>query len=248
MPVVLKTKYAFHALLWLLKPDVVLDIGSMDGSDSKRFRKLLPRADIVAFEGNPYNHRAMLEDPEIARKRIRVVNSLVSDSEGPHSFFVQRPVADEGHFNRGTSSLIRRDEAGLTTEEVRLDAVRIDSFLVRDYPTSSRVALWIDVEGHAHSVIEGMSGAPDRVKLIHVEVETAEVWAGQKVEADVLRLAVSMDYVPVACGANIVQRDVILAGRAWYMANRRRIHAILRLARLSGPGLSRILGWSKFGR
>ena len=248
IPAVLKTKYAYHALLWLLRPDVVLDVGSMDGSDSKRFRTLLARADIVAFEGNPFNYRAMLEDPEIARKRIRVVNRLVSDTEGERAFFVQRPAQDAGHYNRGTSSLTRRDEEGLTTEEVRLDAVRIDSFLERDYPMSSNVALWVDVEGHAYSVLEGMSGAKDRVKLVHVEVETAEVWPGQKVEADVLRLAVGMDYIALACGANVVQRDVILANRAWYTANRGRIHAMLRLAKLSGPALSRILGWSNFSR
>ena len=244
----MKTKYAYHALLWLLRPDVVLDVGSMDGSDSKHFRTLLARADIVAFEGNPFNYRAMLEDPEIARKRIRVVNRLVSDTEGERAFFVQRPARGAGHYNRGTSSLTRRDEEGLTTEEVRLDAVRIDSFLERDYPMSSNVALWVDVEGHAYSVLEGMSGAKDRVKLVHVEVETAEVWPGQKVEADVLRLAVGMDYIALACGANVVQRDVILANRAWYTANRGRIHAMLRLAKLSGPALSRILGWSNFSR
>lgn len=246
LPAVLKTKYAYHALLWLLQPEVVLDVGSMDGSDSKRFRKLLARADIVAFEGNPYNFSAMLEDREIERKRIRVVNRLVSDTEGERSFFVQRPMSSAGHYNRGTSSLTRRDEEGLTTGEVRLEAVRIDSFLERDYPIWSSVALWIDVEGHAYSVLEGMSGAKDRVKLMHVEVETSEVWPGQKVEADVLRLAVGMEYIPLACGANAVQRDVILASRAWYTANRGRIHAILRLAKLSGPALSRILGWSNF--
>ena len=244
LPVVLKTKYAFHGLLWLLRPDVVLDIGSMDGSDSKRFRKLLSRADIAAFEGNPFNYRAMLEDPEIGRRRIRVVNRLVSDTEGERSFFVQRPVSSAGHYNRGTSSLTRRDEEGLTTQEVRLPAVRIDSFLKRDYPMSSSVALWIDVEGHGYSVIEGMSGAKDRVTLMHVEVETSEIWPGQKVEADVLRLAARMEYIPLACGAHAVQRDVILASCAWYLANRSRIHAILRLAKLSGPALSRILGWS----
>jgi len=246
LPAVLKTKYAYHALLWLLQPEVVLDVGSMDGSDSKRFRKLLARTDIIAFEGNPYNYRAMLEDREIGRKRIRVVNSLVSDTEGDRSFFVQRPLGGVGHYNRGTSSLTRRDEEGLTTEEVCLKAVRIDSFLARDYPMSSRVALWVDVEGAAYSVLEGMSGAKDRVKLMHVEVETSEVWSGQKVEADVLRLAAEMDYIPLACGANAVQRDVILASRAWYTANRGRIQAMLRLATLSGPALSRILGWSNF--
>ncbi len=248
LPAVLKTKYAYHALLWLLQPEVVFDVGSMDGSDSKRFRKLLARADIVAFEGNPYNYRAMLEDRELGRSRIKVVNSLVSDSEGERSFFVQRPLAGAGHFNRGTSSLTRRDEDGGIAEEVLLDAVRIDSFLAREYPKSSTVALWIDVEGHAYSVLEGMSGAKDRVKLVHVEVETSEIWPDQKIEADVLRLAASMDLVPIARGAGTVQRDLILANRAWYEAKRLRIHAMLQLCRWSGPAVSKLLGWLSRGR
>jgi FkbM family methyltransferase len=248
LPAILKTKYAFHALLWLLKPDLVLEIGSMDGSDSKRFRKLLPRTDIVAFEGNPYNHRAMLEDREIRRERIRVVNSLVSDTEGKRSFFVQRPVAGAAHFNRGTSSLTRRDEDRAIAEEVLVESIRIDSYLAREYRKSSSLALWVDVEGHAYSVLEGMSGTRDRVKLVHVEVETSEIWPGQKIEADVLHLAADMDFIPVARGANAVQRDVILVSRCWYLADRARIHAMLRLAKLSGPALSRILGWSNCGR
>jgi len=244
-PVVLKTKYAFHALLWLLEPDVVLDVGSMDGSDSKRFRKLLPGADIVAFEGNPYNHRAMLEDREIERKRIRVVNSLVCETEGTGSFFVQRPAADGGHFNRGTSSRTRRDEAGGVAEEVLVDAVRIDSFLAREYPRSSSVALWVDVEGHAYSVLEGMSGAKHRVKLVHVEVETSEIWPGQRIEADVLRLAATLDLLPIARGADATQRDVILVSKTWYEAERFRIRASLRLCGWCGPAVSRLLGWSR---
>lgn len=248
LPIIVKTKYSFHALLWLLQPEVVLDIGSMDGSDSRRFRKLVPRADIVAFEGNPYNYHAMHEDPEIARKRIKVVNHLVSDSEGKRSFFVQRPMSSAGNFNRGTSSLTRRDEEGLTTEEVHVEAVRIDSFLSRDYPKAVSAALWVDVEGHGYAVLDGMRGAREQVKLMHVEVETSEVWPGQKIEADVLRLAASMDFIVVARGANALQRDVILANRAWYTTNRRRMHALLWLARLSGPALSRILGWSNIGR
>jgi FkbM family methyltransferase len=248
LPAVLKTKYAYHALLWLLRPEIVLDVGSMDGSDSRRFRKLLPHAKVVAFEGNPYNYRAMTGDPEIGRVHIRVLNKLVCDDEGERVFFVQRPVASAGHFNRGTSSLTRRNEDGVTTEEVRVDAVRIDSFWSREYPAAARVAVWVDVEGHAYTVLEGTRGARDRVKLMHVEVETSEIWPGQKVEEDVLHLAADMDFIPVARGANAVQRDVILVSRSWYTANRSRIHAMLRLAKLSGPVLSRILGWSNSGR
>lgn len=243
LPVVLKTKYAFHALLRVLEPDLVLDIGSQDGADSKRFRKLLPQAEIVAFEGNPSHYGAMLEDGEIGRKRIRVVHSLVSDTQGKRTFFVQRPMAGARHFNSGTSSLTRRDEEGAIAEEVLLDSVRVESFLAREYPKSSSVALWIDVEGHAHSVLEGIDGAKDRVKLVHVEVETSEMWPKQKIEADVLRLAASMDLVPIARGADTVQRDLILVTRSWYEANQFGIHVVLRLCRWSGPAVSRFLGW-----
>ena len=243
MPVVLKTKYAFHALLRLLDPDLVLDIGSQDAADSKRFRKLLPQAEIVAFEGNPSHYAAMLEDQEIGRKRIRVVHSLVSETQGKRSFFLQRPVAGAQHFNRGTSSLTRREEDGAIAEEIVLDSVRIESFLAREYPKSSNVALWLDVEGHAHSVLEGMGNAKDRVKLVHAEVETAEMWPRQKIEADVLRLAASMDLVLLARGADSVQRDLILVQRSWYEANQFGIHVALRLCWWSGPVVSRFLGW-----
>ncbi len=246
-PVVLKTKYAFHALLWLLEPEVVLDVGSMDGSDAKRFRKLLPGAHIVAFEGNPHNHRAMLEDQEVERKRIRVLNNLVCETEGKNSFFVQRPAAGEGHFNRGTSSRTRRDDQGGIAEEVLVDALRIDSFLAREYPGSSSVALWVDVEGHAYSVLEGTSGAKHRVKLLHIEVETSEIWPDQKIEADVMRLAATMDLLPIARGADATQHDVILVSRAWYESRRFGIRALLRLCGWCGPVVSRLLGWSRTG-
>jgi FkbM family methyltransferase len=247
LPLVLKTKYAFHALLWLGEPAVVLDIGSMDGSDSKRFRTLVHGAEIVAFEGNPYNYQAMLRDPQIARRRIRVESRLVSEADGERSFFVQRPAA-AGNFNRGSSSMTRRDPAGVITEEVHLPTVSVESFLAREYPRASSVALWVDVEGHAHTVIEGLGRAADRVKLIHVEVETAEIWPGQKLEADVLRLASSLGFVAVAHGANSTQRDVILVSEGWYESDRARIDTLLRMASWHGPALSRILAWSNLGR
>ena len=248
LPVILKTKYAFHALLWLGEPEVVLDIGSMDGSDSKRFRTLLPKAEIVAFEGNPYNYRAMLEDAQIERQRIRVENRLVSDTVGKRSFFVERPLAGARHFNRGTSSLTRRDQNGAATEEVCLEAESVESFLSRDYPRASSAALWVDVEGHAHAVLQGLGSAAQRVKLMHVEVETTQMWPGQKVESDVLSLASSLGFVAVARGDHPIQRDVILVNRDWYADDRTRIHALLRLASWQGPALSRIMAWSSIGR
>lgn len=177
-PLVLRTKYAFHTLLWLLDPDVILDVGSMDGSDSKKFKRLVPKAEVVAFEGNPNNYRAMCADAELQKLEVRIVHRLISDVAGNRSFFVQRPINTATRFNRGTSSAMQRSEEGMATEEVHLDAVRLDSFLTQEYADKKRGAMWIDVEGHAYQVLEGLREAQDRVYLIHVEVETQEVWPG----------------------------------------------------------------------
>lgn len=54
---------------------------------------------------------------------------------------------------------------------------------------------------HVYFVLAGMTGAKDRVKLVHVEVENFGGLAGQKLEADVLRLVATMDLLPIARGS-----------------------------------------------
>jgi len=242
LPVVLKSKYAFHALLWLLNPDVVLDIGSMDGADSKRFRSLLRTSDIVAFEANPDNFSRISSDAEISQKRIRVVNQLISCKEGQQSFFIQRPDNSKLSSNRGTSSALPRTEPGMLNEEIHINSIRIDSFLKNNYPNATKVAMWVDVEGFAYEVLESMQGSTDHIHLIHVEVETKECWPGQKLEVDVLRLLENMGYMLLAHGQNDVQRDLILASKSWYNSDdRAHIDRMLSIVRWGGPTLSRIL-------
>ncbi len=241
-PVVLKTKYAFHLLVSFLKPDLILDIGSMDGADSKRFAQLVPAARIVAFEGNPYNYAAMSADSELSNAAVRVEHRLVSDIPGETRFFVQRPLDDAEGFNRGTSSTLARSLEDARAEEVVVDAVRVDDFLDSEYPSATNVAAWIDVEGFSYGVICSMARAAERVKVLHVEVEMEEVWPGQKLESDVLTLANEMGFVMIARGAGDVQRDVILANQNWYEQNQRLVQKILAVARLIGPTASRLVG------
>jgi FkbM family methyltransferase len=242
LPVVLKTKYAFHALLWLLNPEVVLDIGSMDGADSKRFRTLLKNSDLVAFEANPTNFSQMIADDEISSKRVRVVNQLISCNEGAQSFYIQRPDNSKVNTNRGTSSAIPRSELGMINEEVRINSVRIDSFLNINFAKATKVAMWVDVEGFAYEVLESMQGSTEHIQLIHVEVETQECWPGQKLEVDVLKLLESMGYMLLAHGKNDVQRDLVLVSKSWYYSDARgQIENVLRIARWAGPTMSRVL-------
>ena len=47
-----RTKYLFNSLLFIFKPDLVFDIGSLDGRDAIRIRSLLPNSQLVSFEAN----------------------------------------------------------------------------------------------------------------------------------------------------------------------------------------------------
>ncbi len=240
-PLTIRTKYAFHSLLWLLDPDLILDVGSMDGSDSKKFKQLIPNAEVVAFEGNPDNYRAMCADVDLQKSGVRVVHRLVSNQEGNRSFFVQKSINTIAAVNKGTSSAMRREQQGMVTEKVHLDAVRLDSFLAQEYPAKKRIAMWIDVEGHAYQVLEGLLKAQDSSYLIHVEVETVEIWPGQKVESDIIALAKGMGFIPVARGAHAIQHDLILIKETWHNANRYKILALLFISKYAGPVFSRIL-------
>ena len=218
----------------------------MDGSDSKKFKKLVPHAEVVAFEGNPNNYRAMCADNDLQKSGVRIIHQLVSNLAGSRSFFVQRPINATAGCNRGTSSAMRRSEEGMETEEVHLDAVRLDSFLAQEYADKKCAAMWVDVEGHAYQVLEGLRDVQNRVYLIHVEVETREIWPGQKIEPDILALAESMGFIAIARGAHEVQRDLILIKESWYNANRGKILALLRIAKWVGPALSRMLMASRY--
>lgn len=48
-------------------------------------------------------------------------------------------------------------------EEVSTGAVRIDSFLAREYPNKRNVAVWIDVEGYSYQVLVGIHDILDYV-------------------------------------------------------------------------------------
>jgi len=45
----------FDRLLKIINPDVICDVGSLNGGESLRFRDCVPNAKIFAFEANPLN-------------------------------------------------------------------------------------------------------------------------------------------------------------------------------------------------
>jgi FkbM family methyltransferase len=167
---IVNTKLVFLRLLRTMRIDVVCDVGSMDGADALRFRDALPNASIYAFEPNPANLTVMKHDVSLRKRGIVVLPYAVANRDGDADFFVVTadPAVPD---SRGWSSLHRR--SAVASAAVRVRTVRLDSILAHEVTSGARLALWIDVEGKAFEVIEGVRRIAACVDLLHVEVETS---------------------------------------------------------------------------
>lgn len=195
---ILYTGRLFQELLRVFRIDTVCDVGSRDGADSVRFRAVLPKARIVAFEPNPGNHDAMRSDQALVQAGIEVHPVAVAESDGVAQFFVVPADYTMAHPHRGLSSLYQRPPEHYEQKPVSVRVTRLDTFFAHRSP-QERLALWIDVEGKACEVFEGADGILDSVHVIHVEVETAPIIApGQRVYSDVQALLGARGFIEIA--------------------------------------------------
>lgn len=186
---IVNTQRLFSKLLALMRIGVVCDVGSMDGAEALRFRKVLPKASVYAFEPNPMNFSRMDSNPALKVPGIRIEPMAVTNHDGHADFFLVDADYDQLDYRRGMSSLYRRSAAWAPVDVVSVKATRLDTFLASRCGSDERVALWIDAEGKAHEAIEGIAGVAERVHLLHIEVETAPIIGStQKLYAEVSAL------------------------------------------------------------
>jgi FkbM family methyltransferase len=169
------TRRLFISLLGDMRIDTVCDVGAMNGEEALAFRAAAPRARIYALEPNPHNFQRMQSDPRLASHDIRPLELAASNHDGEAEFYLVRADYSAPNSWRGMSSLYRRSSEYPFAGVERVKTTRLDTLLSRECPHAARIALWIDVEGAACEVLEGLSGVAERVQLLHVEVETAPV-------------------------------------------------------------------------
>lgn len=179
----LESRFLFYALVLLVRPNTICDVGSCDGSEAFRFRRLRRAARVVAFEANPGNYERIASDPR--SRRIELRHEAVADEDCELTFYVV-DVPEDKPWARGASSLNRRTEdsqLGLTESPVRVQAHRLDTVLATATPP---IALWIDVEGAASRVVAGFHGIVSKISFATVEVERRPLWEGQTNGAEVI--------------------------------------------------------------
>jgi FkbM family methyltransferase len=196
---IVNTQRLFTRLLARLQINVVCDVGSMNGADALIFRDAVPEATVYAFEPNPENLRLMEANRALQERNIQVVPLAVTNDDGEAKLFLVDADYSQPDYRRGMSSLYQRAGKWAPAGVEPVKTTRLDSFLADKCPANVRLALWIDAEGKAFEVIEGMAGIAKHVQFLHVEVETSAcIGSDQKLYPEVKALLEQLGFVEFA--------------------------------------------------
>jgi len=214
LPIV-NSEFLFQSLAKRLGAEVICDVGAFDCFHSKRFRA--SGAKVIAFEANPVNFDVLARDAGVTAAGIELFNFAAWNRDEEITFNVIDATARGTEWRKLISSIHERaPDTSYASEPVRVRAVRLDTFLTDLLAGPARpIALWIDVEGAAYEVLEGIAGIRDRVCLVHVEVETRAFWQGQRLWPDVEALMRQLGFSPIARRPGDGQFDVLFVNDRW---------------------------------
>lgn len=200
----------FWELLNFFQPNIVCDIGSLDGSASIKIREILPNANIFAFEANPenffdYGH-------QVLKKNIHFLHLALSNLTGQKKIYVPKTgtsASNAGVPQRGTASLLpKSNQRECITYDVPVSTLDMFFAGFTGNVNSNYYVLWIDVEGLAWEVLQGgIQRVIPKTCLVKAQIEGRQHWKNQKLDTDVRNLMSDLGFVEVANNMNSVKRQ-----------------------------------------
>lgn len=197
----------FEKLLTFFKPNIVCDIGSLDGSASIKMRKLLPNAEIFAFEANPENFFDYNSQP--LKENIHFLPLGISNFIGETKLYVPNieKTSKNAVSKRGTASL-RPKSNGRECITYNVPVSTLDVFFAGANKKLSEnyYALWIDVEGLAYEVLEGaIQQILPKTYFLKVELEGRQHWQNQKLDTEVKQLLLDLGFIEIVNKRNSIK-------------------------------------------
>lgn len=197
----------------LQKPDpVILDIGCNDGTDTRRFLRLCPKAQLYCFEPDPRAAARFKKNMDLYLDRVRLFEIAVSNRNGTIEFHPSN--ADGSAKEWDQSGSIRRPKNHLVEHAwVRFDRpISVETRRLDDWCSEANLNkidfIWMDVQGAESDVIAGARQTLSNTRFIYTEYSDHELYEGQ------LSLQAILDLLPsfelVTCYPHGVEGDVLL--------------------------------------
>ncbi len=185
----------YEQLLLALKPDVFWELGANDAEFSRRLRAAMPRTTFHAFEANPYPYDKFRD--LVTSAGVNYHQMAVGPEDGNAIFKVNRRLGDRDlPPEMGCNSILTKS-GDRTYEEVTVKMITLDNFSAQEGLAGKTSAVWVDAEGFAFQVLQGMRETLKHSSFVFVEVEDRQLWEGQKTAGDVKRFLFEHGFIPI---------------------------------------------------
>lgn len=203
------------------RPDpLILEIGANDGTHTRAFLDLFPRARIHAFEPDARARRrfaAQVADPRVCLHAV-----AVGAHDGVAAFHPSHGAPDAAWAARlpegwDLSGSLRPPKAHLAAhpwcrfgDPLEVPVTRLDSW-TRALGIGAVDFIWADVQGAERELIAGAGETLARTRYLYTEYSDQELYAGQPALAELLDLLPGFELVERFADRH--QGDVLLRNR-----------------------------------
>lgn len=205
------TKTYERLLREALKPEVFWEVGAFSAAFSRRLRSALPQTTFHAFEANPYTYEKFRED--VCGDGVNYHHLAVGPELGTAVFKIGRRLGDrELAPDMGCNSLLIKS-GDRDYEDATVQMVALDDFAAERNLAGRSTAVWIDVEGFAFQVLQGMRETLKCSSFVFIEVEDRQLWEGQKTADDIKSFLFGEGFIPILRDFEFKQQYNVLFAR-----------------------------------
>jgi FkbM family methyltransferase len=206
----------FASACALLRPDIICEIGSYDAREARTLAVACPDSTVIAFEANPENFFKYCLSRDVLASRLSVQHLAISDSDGLGEILIPPPPEDAtDHVKtlmQGMGSMLRRPDYP-DSRSLSVPKRRLDNFF-GPRAESNKFALWVDVEGHTASVLDGAAKVLANTVLVKLELETFPYWEGQALAPDMTSFMENAGFeLLVTSDPSVLQFDALFLRR-----------------------------------
>jgi FkbM family methyltransferase len=172
-----------------LNPKILIEIGTHFGTETLKFREILPTCKIISFEPDPRNIEILKKNN--IDKICNLEQLAISDKNGKIEFYLSS--GDCKHWSNddllrdndwSASSSIKKPKKHLELhkwisfdQRIEVESIRLDDYV----PLKNEIVdfIWMDVQGAEDLVFKGSSETLKRTKYIYTEYADQELYESQ---------------------------------------------------------------------
>lgn len=154
----------------------IIDCGSHIGVSVIYFKKLYPKAKILAFEPNPQNFKILKTNvTKNDLKEVELVNAVLTNREGEVDFYISKEKKSPWTWGDSAAKNVWYDPK--THKTIKVKAVCLSSYIKKKVDL-----IKLDIEGLEEQVLEEISGKLKLVKEIVMEFHGSSTNKQNRVE------------------------------------------------------------------